>query len=86
MIYVRKSKYNEQNLLKELKAYFVGCFDEVVPIHRRPGYHLQHHYRLNSMRPTLCRVTYVETEKWGATTFHIFRVEITSNGQTWTEL
>lgn len=89
MLYIpRKSKYNEQILLENLKKYFTGCFDKVVPIHRRPGYHLQHHYRLQcstqTIRPTLCRITYVETERWESYRFHHFRVEITSNGRDWT--
>lgn len=89
MLYVpRKSKYNEQELLVRLKMYFHGSFDYVEPIHRRPGYHLQHYYRLKSglSRKTLCRVTYVETEKWDSYRYHVFLVEITSNGRTWTAI
>ncbi len=90
MIYTRKSKYNEQNLLELVRDYLKGCADIVIPIHRRPGYRLQHHYNLGkrgeTMKPTICRVTFVETEKWGSLPFHIFSVEITSNGRTWTAL
>ncbi|MCY9763164.1 hypothetical protein M5X06_22420 [Paenibacillus alvei] len=88
MLYIpRKSKFNEQNLKEHLQEYMPPAFDKIVSIHRRPGYHHRHYYRLESSTgdfgTILCRITFVETEKWGSHKFHIFRVEFTSNGRIW---
>ncbi|PZM63715.1 hypothetical protein DOE73_20520 [Paenibacillus dendritiformis] len=86
---LRKSKYNEQ-YLKELLCEYLSDFDIVIPIHRRPGYHLRHYYRLESATMPgeiyICRVSYIETVKIGPYKFHGFRVEITANGLDWKEI
>ena len=88
---LRKSKYNEQALLDELRKYLNSHFENIEPVHRLPGYRLQHLYKMVPTDPTykdsyLCLVTYVETNRWDSLTFHSFRVEFTSTGRHWSEI